>query len=195
MMYALWLKKPMDIRQAVDVTHQLPEHLDIISFSTQRRVGNLEIGHGYLAAIRFKRSTKTMFLFGSLILMNAAYGGAHLSTWNFDFPTGIERLLWKSSCIMTLSGSLVVPGYHAWGWHILETGSISEGTLEVFWGWRLFNSVAPFPVGPMAGIAILASPFLLAARIFLVVESVISLRDVPTGVYATVPWAQYIPHI
>jgi hypothetical protein len=194
MMYALWFKKPMDIRQAIDVTHQIPEHLElIISCSTREQVVNLEIGNGYRGSFQFKRSTKNMFLFGSLILMNAAYGGAHLSTWNFDFPTGIERLLWKSSCIMTLSGSLVAPGYVAWGWYMFET-SIFEGTLGAFQIWRSLDS-EDFILETMAVIAILASPFLLAARIFLVVESFISLRDVPTGVYATVPWAQYIPHI
>jgi hypothetical protein len=44
-------------------------------------------------------------------------------------------------------------------------------------------------------LAIITSPILTAARLYLVVESFISLRDVPAGVYATVPWAQYIPHI
>jgi hypothetical protein len=191
MMYAIWFKKPVDIRHAVDVTDQIPEHLRTISFSNQLRVNNIEARNERLSGSRFEW---VMVLFGSLILMNAAYGGVHLSTWNFDFPTGIERLLWKSSCIMTLSGSLVAPGYITWGESIIGQ-SIFEGTLRVFKLWRSPDSVAHFIMGIIAGIAILASPFLLAARIFLVVESFISLRDVPTGVYATVPWAQYIPHI
>jgi hypothetical protein len=33
------------------------------------------------------------------------------------------------------------------------------------------------------------------ARVFVVVESSISLRSVPIGVYAEVPWADFIPHI
>lgn len=33
------------------------------------------------------------------------------------------------------------------------------------------------------------------ARVFIVVESFISLRHVPTGVYSGVTWAQYIPHL
>jgi hypothetical protein len=190
MMYALWLKKPRDIRQAVHVTDQIPEHLRRMRFSNQLRVNNLETGNEGSSGGEFG-----MAIVGSLILMNAAYGGVHLSTWNFDFPTGIERLLWKSSCIMTLSGSLVAPGYVIWGWLISQRGSIFKGTLAVFRLWRSFDLRAFFIVETMAVIAILASPFLLAARIFLVVESFISLRDVPTGVYATVPWAQYIPHI
>lgn len=32
-------------------------------------------------------------------------------------------------------------------------------------------------------------------RVFIVVESFISLRHVPVGVYEGVGWAQYIPHL
>ncbi|MCJ1271471.1 hypothetical protein MMC22_011372 [Lobaria immixta] len=41
----------------------------------------------------------------------------------------------------------------------------------------------------------LASILIPAARIFLVLESFLSLRYVPIGVYAAVPWVQNIPHI
>jgi hypothetical protein len=41
----------------------------------------------------------------------------------------------------------------------------------------------------------LVAPLIIASRLFLFVESFTSLRDVPSGVYATVPWAHYIPHI
>ena len=33
------------------------------------------------------------------------------------------------------------------------------------------------------------------SRIYIVVESFISLRHVPIGVYAAIPWVQDIPHI
>jgi hypothetical protein len=93
---------------------------------------------------------------------------------------------------------LLAPGFSHWSVHVFqeETGFIA-GTKrvitlvgdgrEVRKHYRLSALVGCF--------AMLFSPLLLAARLFLVVESFISLRDVPSGVYATVPWAQYIPHI
>jgi hypothetical protein len=38
------------------------------------------------------------------------------------------------------------------------------------------------------------TPAYILARIFLLIESFISLRNVPIGVYAAVPWSNYIPH-
>ena len=39
------------------------------------------------------------------------------------------------------------------------------------------------------------SAFFIFCRVFLLVEAVISLRRVPLGVYASVPWVQAIPHV
>jgi antibiotic biosynthesis monooxygenase (ABM) superfamily enzyme len=43
-------------------------------------------------------------------------------------------------------------------------------------------------------IAVLAAPLVICARVGLLVESFISLRKVPSGAYAVVPWAENIPH-
>ena len=42
---------------------------------------------------------------------------------------------------------------------------------------------------------VLNVPVTVVARIFLVVESFVSLRHVPIGVYASVPWSDWLPHI
>ncbi|KKP00551.1 hypothetical protein THAR02_07355 [Trichoderma harzianum] len=36
---------------------------------------------------------------GLLVLSLVIYGGIHLSVWNFEFPSGTERLLWKIASI------------------------------------------------------------------------------------------------
>jgi hypothetical protein len=35
----------------------------------------------------------------------------------------------------------------------------------------------------------------VGARLYLVVEAFISVRALPIGVFVTVPWANYIPHL
>lgn len=43
--------------------------------------------------------------------------------------------------------------------------------------------------------AIIFTALFLLARLFIVVESLISIRKVPAGVYATVRWVDIIPHV
>ena len=46
------------------------------------------------------------------------------------------------------------------------------------------------------GLAVLGAALLYAlARVYIVVEAIISLRRVPVGVYEQVSWSQYIPHL
>ncbi|PQE04309.1 hypothetical protein CJF30_00010057 [Rutstroemia sp. NJR-2017a BBW] len=33
------------------------------------------------------------------LLMPVIYGGIHLSVWNFEFPTVLEKLLWKIASV------------------------------------------------------------------------------------------------
>ena len=108
-------------------------------------------------------------------LLPVIYGSIHLTAWGFDFPTLAESILWKTSCliIITLSfpvlPSFCIPAFVAY--------------LDDF-----FPSL-------VISFMLLSLSLSTAARIFLVLESFISLRHVPIGVYAAVPWVQNIPHI
>ena len=42
---------------------------------------------------------------------------------------------------------------------------------------------------------LIISPLFLVARVLLVIMAFTGLRSVPAGVYANIPWTQYIPHI
>ena len=47
---------------------------------------------------------------------------------------------------------------------------------------------ADYTLWPMSG-------FYALCRIYIVLEAFLSLRHVPLGVYAAIPWAQSIPHL
>lgn len=97
------------------------------------------------------------------------YGGVHLSAWNFEFPTKTERLLWKIACFDIMA---TVP---------LLLLSCVIWTL-------LCKSFAKFLLYPCL-------LFYALSRFYLVVESFVSLRSVPIGVYWTPSWLQMLPHI
>ena len=126
-----------------------------------------------------------------------AYGGIHLSAWNFEFPTEVERLLWKIAAICTMAGmpasiavcsTLAMMGIIAM---ILESEESKLGRARVGWP---FEMPMWFVFGLGLLYAGLAGLLYVLSRIFLVVESLISLRHVPIGAYAAIPWVQDIPH-
>ncbi|KAI5819568.1 hypothetical protein BZA77DRAFT_376786 [Pyronema omphalodes] len=200
-MYALWFSKPMDI-QSPEVLHDvnISESNDKLRRSRAPNIYALSV------------PDNNWLLIISLIIMCALYGGIHLSTWHFAFPSNTERFMWNISGIITVSASLVAPGWLWWASRIIKHSFVGDhGNFSIQYNCRgnsfdrtmqqcLLQYKRPDSGSSTflhitAYIAIVTSPVVLAARLFLVVESFISLRSVPAGVYVTVPWAQYIPHL
>ena len=121
-----------------------------------------------------------------LFLLPAINGAIHLSAWTFEFPTLIEKFVWKIACLdiaVPLPVFLIVGiarENRMFGVGEGENGLMAELTL-LSWVEVLF--------------LVLNAPVTVVARIFLVVESFVSLRHVPIGVYASVPWSDWLPHI
>ena len=111
-----------------------------------------------------------------LSFLNILYGAAHASAWNSHFPTLLERLLWRISCFV-----LLLPA-------IVTTIKLLTQKMPNKWHVDYYMSIA---------VHILMHPVLLvyfSARIFVVVESFISMRNLPHGSYETVSLAKYWPH-
>ncbi|MCJ1270800.1 hypothetical protein MMC22_010697 [Lobaria immixta] len=122
----------------------------------------------------------------SLGILPLIYGGIHLAAWNFDFPSHVESILWKVSSFIIMGLIPVVV--------LLFLLGVFVG--EYLTSWNTFLSVEEnIEIAYVMGLAILGFLLYGFARIFLVVESFISLRHVPIGVYAAVPWVQNIPHV
>jgi len=115
--------------------------------------------------------------------MPVVYGGVHLTALHFDFPSLVEAKLWLASSIYTMA-SLPV-------WIMVGTVPNVLCTER-----RKRHSCAGFILDVMK--ALLFAVALLGyvlARMYLVVESFISLRAQPIGVYWTPSWLQMIPHV
>jgi hypothetical protein len=129
----------------------------------------------------------------AVIVIPAAYGGIHLSAINSLFPTDIELTLWKSSCFILLgfAGLMIagIVGYVALiriedAWRMLVPRSLEDAASVLF-------------LISVAIAIILVSLLYIGARLFIVIESFISLRHVPVGVYLTpdTNFMSYIPHL
>jgi len=164
----------------------------------------------------------SVMLIPIFLILAGAYGGIHLAAWHFVFPTKTESILWRIASMESTTGSLVMPVLLLM--FLMDDGINPKATKEdPFWtkiwasGWAFFRSfswllheineevepprfpilrfVFPLILKMASFIAVLNAPVFIAMRIYLVIESFISVRHVPAGCYVTIPWAQYIPHL
>ncbi len=119
------------------------------------------------------------------------YGGAHATAWAFTFPTDVEQIMWRIACVDTIAGVLsllaifsVVVFYHEHSYKLLMKSFFTRepGILSL-----LYRAVVV--------IGLLNVPFFILSRIYIFIETFISLRRVQLGVYQTVQWTAYIPHL
>ena len=133
----------------------------------------------------------TLWLLGSL------YGGIHLALWNYEFPTHVESRLWKISAV-TLGSvpALFVPLVlliNAYG--RAPFLSTSDDRLRKIFP-RFCSGVKNMHLSGEFQMLWPAALLYIFARTFIVVESFISLRHVPIGVYeGGLGWSKYIPHL
>lgn len=109
-----------------------------------------------------------------ILVLPMIYGGIHLAAWSFAFSTWLETIFWRGSCLVVMT-TVPSPLLYAYFDHWPDwVGSSRPFRYFIFSG---FAAIFAF------------------SRVFLVVESFISLRSVPVGAYWIPAWLQYIPHV
>jgi hypothetical protein len=144
----------------------------------------------------------------ALITIPTAYGGIHLSTLHAMFPTRIESILWKASCFTLLSFagflflSMIISWFPLTLWDWSQSSRFGEKPRwSLLAKCRLAKTIIQWTgiAGILALLLIVFAATLLyiGARVFIVVESFISLKHVPIGVYQSPPtnFMGYIPHL
>lgn len=107
------------------------------------------------------------FVVGGMIL-----GSVQCAAWKFAFPTSIEVHLWRISSIVTMVAYLLL--------YIIDFFTVES------WGWfdeRMFT-IASY----------VTFLFFLAARLFILFETIFSLFYLPPGAFEST-WSSNIPHI
>lgn len=144
------------------------------------------------------------------IFILLAYGACHAAAWNTHFPSPVECLLWRISSVVIA----VIPAYCLLllssknDGHILFTilsfcltqascvldkykESITISCVGIsYWG-SLSRLLFVIFIGPLLALIGLA---VLAGRLYLFVESFLSLRSLPYGSFDSTPWEDYFPH-
>ncbi|TFK70471.1 hypothetical protein BDN72DRAFT_766343 [Pluteus cervinus] len=105
-------------------------------------------------------------------LIGMIFAGIHCIAWNSHFPTHVELLFWRSSSLVLL----VIP---------FLVGN--------FWNW---GTVAIAIMIPIRWVLYVLGPILyILARVSLIVQALLSLRDLRPDVFQNVAWTSYIPHL
>ena len=128
---------------------------------------------------KWKETFENPILLALSVFLPLVYGSIHLAALNFAFPSEVEYVLWKTAGISIMASTpawIILPG--------LQTVLEDRGTM-----FRHFSHNMIIVFSSLIAIMYICS------RVYLVVESFVSLRHLPIGVFAAVPWVQAIPHI
>lgn len=183
-LYGFWWNKPMDVGEPIKLGSSFKREysdedstvnalldykktFEMLHYDWWNDSGN------YYGAIHYLDRSEDMAESIGPLIFYLIYAGLHATAWNAQFPSPIERWVWRGSCIIIgtapLGLSLLVS--------IEDSISSRKATVVVVVTQQLLKVVY------------------LVATAALFVESFLCLRSVPSSVYETVAWANYIPHI
>lgn len=126
-----------------------------------------------------------IYVFIIVIVFPPAYAGVHMSGWNGAFPTTYESQIWTACSLFMASAPFAT----------LFCVGMVVGCFKLHHSHREQRRLTRAVVSTSRILVRLMVLCYWFARIFLVVESFISLRVVPIGVYWTPLWLQMIPHV
>ncbi|PPQ85315.1 hypothetical protein CVT25_000366, partial [Psilocybe cyanescens] len=107
------------------------------------------------------------------ILVATVFGGIHCIAWWFEFPTVIEKWLWRVSAVLVSSLPLAIFGPPLLEHLLDETG----------WDWYVVYILYSSALKEFMG------------KVLLVIAVLLSLRALPAGAYIDLNWTAYLPHI
>lgn len=140
-----------------------------------------------------KSETKVLLYFSALA--GAAFGSAHCVAWNFNFPSHVEKVLWRSASLSIVGVCLCsVAG--------LPLHNVTKRKLSFKWKPSLQTGLG-YSIVPVKNMwyisqrALETVPAIIypLARISLLVLALLSLRNLPDSAFETAPWTASIPHV
>ena len=132
--------------------------------------------------VRFWRQKNALYL--NPIFIGIGFGGVlfgtvHFIAWNFQFPTPVERILWRVSCCVIISIPLLGTGLYFLTLHNARKEMESDTKSSVW-------------LRPFTATCIL---LYLLARLYLMTEVFRSLAYAPLSTFQEINWPSAIPHV
>ncbi|CZR66249.1 uncharacterized protein PAC_16150 [Phialocephala subalpina] len=116
-----------------------------------------------------------------------AYGGVHIAAWHEFFPTRVERQLWRLSSVYIACSGLL--------WLLMNIFGAISPWASTYWD-RFISFQALWVEYIVYGVTATACGLLYTfARAFLVIDAIVSLRQLPAQTYNTPQWSEVIPHL
>lgn len=136
-----------------------------------------------------------------LFLFTMAYCGLHFVAWDFDFPTALERYLWRAASITIAACAFIFwvcetyQDGHRLGrwerWHANWFKGGRDGRINTDEKVRRNRRFIPvWEVIVMTPVTLVYT----VARTYIVVEVFLSQRSQAIGCFDTVQWSEFIPH-
>ncbi len=114
------------------------------------------------------------------------YGAVHAAAWNDFFPTRLEQMLWRSSSVyISCSGAL---------WVLLCSLCLRFKWARKYWDRFKYLQATWMEYVFFGGIMLACGLAYIFARMFLVVDGLVSLRILPPEAYDVPHWTTFIPH-
>lgn len=152
-------------------------------------------------------------VYAGLVIPSIIHSCIHLLGWNMDYPSDIEKQLWRASTVALAAMSCIavgavrllsILGYKkrfnlVFVWVNAESSQSGIEARKSEGGrWRqwLAKVVAFVKDVTAAEILLTLATFVLVlARLYIIVEVIISLRSQPAGVYVSLDWLSFLPHV
>ncbi|KAF9556620.1 hypothetical protein CPC08DRAFT_90598 [Agrocybe pediades] len=127
------------------------------------------------------------FFWGNILLMFVclSFGGVHLLAWFSDFPTYTEQLLWRICSVAITVLPLI------YGFPVL----ILRALIHPRSSWGIRRSVSLRLTSVIFHVQFAIPPLYFIARLFLLIEMMISFRNFPSSAFVNVTWTTYFPHV
>lgn len=121
-----------------------------------------------------------------LWLANFCYGGIHAAAWNDSFPSSAEKWIWRASASYI--------GFCGGLWVVLNFLVGRYPRLNSFWERWMDGEKSRWQSISLGVVVFLCGFSLMLARVFIVLEAFISIRELPEGAYQTPQWTNVFPH-